>query len=704
MSSSRRWHLRRDDEELAKKDDDLGLTPKQQQQPRGQWHAVAHPPRRSLVLRLVAYLVVLSVLLLFLIRAITSGDDGPSSPSPFDRDGASFLHDIPGAYDSPPIRGRPPPLPLDDPEPKTKSKPKPAPEKKPKAASASHDGLQRQPESYNGPIKFYELAASLRAISSTGGASVTNRNVLFAAASLRSAATLLPMACRMAHEKTTYVHFAFIGRSTISLKELLQVNGIDRTCPMMIHDARPNHADTSTETRMALSVARAFYYINSYMHPQAVLVDSTDAEEAFFLRGARDEISSTHAALIELPDKPETRLSWITKLDAPALAAWNRVRFDIIVRAPPKGTGNVKRLLNSLARVDLGGHSVPHLTVELPSLIEPSLQSFLARYQWPPWGGVEKPLPQMMSLHRRIPSHRISEEESLVRFLESFWPLDPVNSHVLVLSPNTEVTPQFFHYLKFSVLFYRYSRAATSEGLDLRLMALSFAVPTKSLDGTQPFSPPAPVRGSKPGSEGVSFLWQSPASEAVMFMGDKWIELHAYASQMIDRRSSSASSPALLANKEVGKQHSAWMEYAVQLARLRGYFTLYPGKETAGVIAGVHTDLSNKPEEYDDSAMSSKDREQEGFVDRVSRAFDPGSSVDVLETLPKRGELQPPEDLPILSWDGKQKSFAKFLMDTAEFVDDFRRQVGHCSEEDLETSPLPDSYARDLFCDANRVG
>ncbi|KAL3955733.1 hypothetical protein ACCO45_011296 [Purpureocillium lilacinum] len=191
MSSSRRWHPRRDDEELAKKDDDLGLpkhAKQQQQQHGGQWQAV-HPPRRGLVLRLVVYLVVLGVLLFILIRTITAGDDA-SSPSPLDRD--PFRHDFPGAYDSP-TRGQ----------------------QKPKTPAAGHDALD-EPKSYNGPIKFYELAASLRAISSTGGTSVTNRNVLFAAASLKSAATLLPMACRMAYEKTTYVHFAFIGRSAIS--------------------------------------------------------------------------------------------------------------------------------------------------------------------------------------------------------------------------------------------------------------------------------------------------------------------------------------------------------------------------------------------------------------------------------------------------------------------------------------------------------
>ena len=71
------------------------------------------------------------------------------------------------------------------------------------------------------------------------------------------------------------------------------------------------------------------------MHPQAVLVDSTDAEETFFLRGARDELSSTHAALIELPHKPESRLSWITKLDAPALAGECDASTQVSVGADP---------------------------------------------------------------------------------------------------------------------------------------------------------------------------------------------------------------------------------------------------------------------------------------------------------------------------------------------------------------------------------
>lgn len=211
------------------------------------------------------------------------------------------------------------------------------------------------------------------------------------------------------------------------------------------------------------------------MHPQAILVDSTAAEDAFFLRAARDQVASMRAALIELPARPATRLSWVAKLDSSSLAgrlpsplapfpllppppppwrqtkrvdlraAWNKVHFDILVRAPAAGTGNLGRLLRSIASADLAGHVVPHLTVELPRAVEAPLQRFLARYQWPPPTVDRGPLPSMLTLRRRVPSGRLGEEESSVRFLESFWPRDPAHTHVLVLSPRVELTPQFLH-------------------------------------------------------------------------------------------------------------------------------------------------------------------------------------------------------------------------------------------------------------------
>lgn len=62
-----------------------------------------------------------------------------------------------------------------------------------------------------------------------------NKNVLFAAASLRSAAVLLPMACQMAAELRSYVHFALAGGSDIGLEELRAINGLDDSCQVIFH-------------------------------------------------------------------------------------------------------------------------------------------------------------------------------------------------------------------------------------------------------------------------------------------------------------------------------------------------------------------------------------------------------------------------------------------------------------------------------------
>lgn len=56
------------------------------------------------------------------------------------------------------------------------------------------------------------------------------------------------------------------------------------------------------------------------MHPQAIIIDSSGTEEKYFLSGVRDEIQSMAATLIELPERPGKRFSWLSKLDASALA------------------------------------------------------------------------------------------------------------------------------------------------------------------------------------------------------------------------------------------------------------------------------------------------------------------------------------------------------------------------------------------------
>jgi len=98
--------------------------------------------------------------------------------------------------------------------------------------------------SYNGPLKFAKLAVSLKAIGATNGNANFNKNILFAVSSLKSAATLIPMACEMGLELRSYVHVAIMGRSEIHLKDLMKINGADEGCSLIYHDIdRVSHGD-----------------------------------------------------------------------------------------------------------------------------------------------------------------------------------------------------------------------------------------------------------------------------------------------------------------------------------------------------------------------------------------------------------------------------------------------------------------------------
>lgn len=230
-------------------------------------------------------------------------------------------------------------------------------------------------------------------------------------------------------------------------------------------------------------------------------------------------------------------------------------------------------------------------------------------------------------------------------------------------------------------------------------MGIGFQSPKMLLDSSTPLVVPNSENQDATGNPG-SFLWQAPSSDAILFMGDRWAELHGFVSQILEKQQSRTDTPAMLAKKDVSKEHPAWLEYMLQLCRLRGYVTLYPSSETASTILGSHSDLNNTPEEYldDDDEGVQKDIE-----DQATLAFDPTSQVDMLVTLPNKGDLPPLSDLPLLSWDGKSRTRDEMEAVSRELSRQFRKEVGQCSEADMPDDDDymgsgRDKYARDLFC------
>ena len=227
------------------------------------------------------------------------------------------------------------------------------------------------------------------------------------------------------------------------------------------------------------------------------------------------------------------------------------------------------------------------------------------------------------------------------------------------------------------------------------MMGISFSTPATLLDASQVLQIPG-VSGDESEDIDTSFVWQAPTSEAVLFPSEKWMELHGFVSQMLDRRRDSSVTSTILSTKEISKKYPSWLEYVLQLSRLRGYYTVYPGKGTESTIMGVHDDLYEMPEEYEDETLSGE-KSEDGLVDRTGSAFDPNTIVSMLETLPRDGVLPAIQNLPLLSWDGKSISLETLNEQAAEYTRQFRREVGQCKDTESK-APAPDALARDLFC------
>lgn len=88
---------------------------------------------------------------------------------------------------------------------------------------------------FDGPVRFLELADTLQSLGDGKGSPTAALNVLFAASSLSSASRILPMACQMAHEMRSRVHFALMSRNEISLQQLREINGIGEDCNVFFH-------------------------------------------------------------------------------------------------------------------------------------------------------------------------------------------------------------------------------------------------------------------------------------------------------------------------------------------------------------------------------------------------------------------------------------------------------------------------------------
>lgn len=240
-----------------------------------------------------------------------------------------------------------------------------------------------------------------------------------------------------------------------------------------------------------------------------------------------------------------------------------------------------------------------------------------------------------------------------------------------------------------------HSTAAVTQQWDARLFGISLNLPSTQLDNIKPFTPPKSPKSPKSASPtpDASFLWQAPNSDAVLYTGQKWIELHAFVSRLLETRQSPL--PAIFTDKRVSKRFPSWLEHALKLCRARGYWTLYPSAMTARNLAVVHGELYRAPEEYEDElrpaaaggSSRAGGRRKEGILA-------PGP---LLDSLPGGGDLPGFDDMALLAWDGRAMTLGEVDGTAERYAGELRRAVGGCERLTVrELGPRPD--AGDLFC------
>lgn len=399
--------------------------------------------------------------------------------------------------------------------------------------------------------------------------------------------------------------------------------------------------------------------------------------------------------------------------------------MDLVIHAPPKSSGSLIRLLKSIEAADYFGCRRPHLTIELPADIDRPTLDFLENLVWPPidWSG--DPHASQVTVRHRLPRNRYNAEEASTHFMESFYPARPRDSHVLLISPQAELSSIYYHYVIYHLLQYKYATYVRVNDESKYLMGFSLELPSAYLNNSAELEPPelelSPIKEGEVKPEGhTPFLWQAPNSNAALYFGDKWVELHSFLSARTSIRNSHTAGDFKPPSrpKVVSAHYPSWMEYVQELMRVKDYFLLYPYfPPKSDAVVTIHNELRQVPEEFSrppdetsPTAVPSVDLDDAFSVDPSTETakFTPRHepslrNSNLLSFLSETSHSDLPDlmSLPILSHDGNLVSPYRSAKNADQFAKEFRREIGRCSGK--LTGLANHMSISDLFCDPDQL-
>lgn len=316
----------------------------------------------------------------------------------------------------------------------------------------------------------------------------------------------------------------------------------------------------------------------------------------------------------------------------------------------------------------------------------------------------------------------MTPEDATIRAVDAVYPKNSNFSHVLVVSPQAELAPSFFHFLKYTLLKYKYSKLSEKTGH--KLLGISLELPSHRPTDDKEFSVPKELADLDSSQERTreipALLWEVPNSNAALYFGDKWIEFQSF----LSHRFSPSSQKNKKDKKLISRLFPAWTEYMLEFMRARGYHLLYPAFANQDELSLVtlNNELYRVPEEFE-SPLASDDPEPDTKSDETGTEAEPkipapenplsGSETVKPKSIEKNlpgssnilgllrrypDELPDLVSIPVLPYTGELTR--EDPVERAEaFAQTFREKIGGCtSGKTTAETVIRYLEADDLFC------
>lgn len=371
-----------------------------------------------------------------------------------------------------------------------------------------------------------------------------NKNMLFISSSIEIADELGNLACELASMRQASAHFLLVGPSETTLEFFQAVNKFDtQSCgDFFMHDGRMSNAAWAAAPNIEQAAYAAIGDAVLHLAPQAVVY--LHEEPLWFCTAVQHETKVRGITNIVLPRYGLPSLQWMSRLDAASLQAWNTPQIDIMVLGG-KHSGALKRLLESIQNADYFGSNHPRVILDLDPTIDSFTMEFVRNWRWH---------------SQTILRHRIDDKvDSETKVVESWYPGTDSDSFLLMLDCSAELSPFYYHWLKYSLLHYAYS------GIHYRdpsLMGISLDAPFLHINQS----------AARQLTEKNPIVLQMPSTRSVLYFPHHWREIHDFVAHRI-RQKNGFSMRDLPLDPSLPL---TWLGYVIELVRIRAYVILYP--------------------------------------------------------------------------------------------------------------------------------